>query len=60
MLRSHSKSDMIFFPAQLCCTSSCADVEKARKVEARLEFYKVYTIEGERVRALRIFAREKI
>lgn len=54
------KSDTIFFPTQLSCTSSCADVEKARKVEASLEFYKDYTIQGERARALRIFAREKI
>lgn len=32
---------------QLCCPSSCANVKIARKVTPTLEFYKIYTAEGE-------------
>lgn len=45
---------------QLCGTSSWADMEKARKIEPSLEFYKVHTSEGKMTRALRIFARETL
>ena len=40
-----------FFP-QLCHTPSCADMERAREVEPRLEVYKIHTTKGERTRAL--------
>lgn len=49
-----------FFPLQLCCTSPCANMEKARKAEPKLEFYKVHTTEGEKTMESRIFAREKL
>ena len=41
-----------FFSPQLCPTSSCADMEKAGKVETGLAIYKLHTTEGERTRVL--------
>lgn len=45
-------SDSRFFSPQLCPTSSCADIQKAGKVETGLEIYKLHTTEGERTRLL--------
>ena len=45
-------SDSRFFSPQLCPTSSCADMEKAGKVETGLAIYKLHMTEGERTRVL--------
>lgn len=49
-----------FDPFLQRCYLSCTDVEIARKVMPMVRFYKIYTAEEEKTRALRIFERDNL